>query len=162
MPERVLIVDWDVHHGNGTQDIFYEDRSVLFFSTHQSPWYPGTGAAEERGSGSGLGTTINCPFASGAGRAEILGAMQTVLLPAATRFRPDLIMISAGFDSRLGDPLGQFKLVDEDFRDMTRLLLELAEGTCEGRLVSVLEGGYSLPGLVSATETHIRSLASNV
>jgi acetoin utilization deacetylase AcuC-like enzyme len=88
--------------------------------------------------------------------------METILLPAATRFQPDLIMISAGFDSRIGDPLGQFTLEDEDFRDMTRLLLELAERTCEGRLVSVQEGGYSLPGLVSAAETHICSLASSI
>ena len=120
--ERVLIADWDVHHGNGTQDIFYRDPDVLFFSTHQSPWYPGTGAAGETGDGAGAGTTINCPFPSGSGRSEVLGAFRDLLLPAAEAFRPDLVMVSAGFDSRLGDPLGQFRLLDEDFREMTLLL----------------------------------------
>jgi acetoin utilization deacetylase AcuC-like enzyme len=156
--ERVVIADWDVHHGNGTQDIFYEEGSVLFFSTHQSPWYPGTGAASERGEGAGEGKTINCPFPAGSGRAEIFGAFQDLLLPAAQAFRPDLVLISAGFDSRINDPLGLFLLRDDDFRDLTHLMMRLAAQQCNGRLVSVLEGGYSLEGLAAASEAHVRAL----
>jgi acetoin utilization deacetylase AcuC-like enzyme len=158
--ERVLIVDWDVHHGNGTQDIFYQDGSVLFFSTHQSPWYPGTGARNEQGEGKGEGKIINCPFRAGAGRSEILGAVRELLIPAADAFHPDLILLSAGFDSRLGDPLGQFTLEDRDFSDLTSMMRELAGGHCQDRLVSVLEGGYSLEGLASAVEAHVRTLHS--
>ena len=158
--ERVLIVDWDVHHGNGTQNIFYEDGSVLFFSTHQSPWYPGTGAKRETGEGDGSGTTINCPLPAGSGAAEILGAFQNRLLPAAEDFRPDLVMISAGFDSRINDPLGQFLLSDQDFAALTRMMLDIADRFCEGRLVSVLEGGYSLEGLANAAEAHVTELIS--
>jgi acetoin utilization deacetylase AcuC-like enzyme len=156
--ERVLIADWDVHHGNGTQDIFYADGSVLFFSTHQSPWYPGTGAASEKGEGAGEGATINAPFAAGAGREEILGAFRARLLPAAAKFRPDVVLISAGFDSRINDPLGQFRLTDDDFRDLTSLMMEIADQYSDGRLVSVLEGGYNLEGLAKASEAHVRAL----
>ena len=156
--ERILIADWDVHHGNGTQDIFYEDPAVLFFSTHQSPWYPGTGMASETGDGSGRNTTINCPFPAQSGREEILGAFRDRLIPAADAFRPDLVMISAGFDSRLGDPLGQFRLADSDFSEMTSLLREVADKHSQGRLVSVLEGGYSLSGLVAAVTAHVEAL----
>jgi acetoin utilization deacetylase AcuC-like enzyme len=156
--ERVAIIDWDVHHGNGTQDIFYEDPSVLFFSTHQSPWYPGTGAARETGAGAGLGTTINCPLPAGAGRLEILGAFQQVLLPKLEEFRPALIVVSAGFDSRINDPLGNFVLEDQDFVDLTTLLLAAADQYSGGRIVSVLEGGYNLSGLASATTAHVRAL----
>jgi acetoin utilization deacetylase AcuC-like enzyme len=155
---RVLIVDWDVHHGNGTQDIFYADPSVLFFSTHQSPWYPGTGASNETGDGSGEGSTINCPFPAGAGREQILGAFHTRLLPAAAEFQPDLVLISAGFDSRGGDPLGNFLLTDQDFTDLTTLMLEVADRHAHGRLVSVLEGGYNLAGLTSAVRAHSTAL----
>jgi len=157
--ERVLIADWDVHHGNGTQDIFYSDGSVLFFSTHQAPWYPGTGAPSERGEGAGEGKTINCPFGAGAGGAEIERAFLDILLPAADAFRPELVLISAGFDSRIGDPLGQFRLTDSDFSDVTRLMSDLAAKHCAGRLVSVLEGGYSLQGLAAGVEAHVRALA---
>ena len=156
--DRVLIADWDVHHGNGTQDIFYEDPDVLFFSTHQSPWYPGTGMADESGGGAGTGTTINCPFPAQSGRAEILGAFRERLLPAAEAFRPDLVMVSAGFDSRLGDPLGRFRLGDEDFREMTLLLREMADRFADGRLVSALEGGYSLAGLAAGVASHVGAL----
>lgn len=155
---RVLIADWDVHHGNGTQDIFYSDPDVLFFSTHQSPWYPGTGDAEETGDGAGAGTTINCPFPAGSGRKQILGAFRDRLMPAADAFRPDLVMVSAGFDSRLGDPLGQFRLEDEDFREMTLLLRDVAEKHAEGRIVSALEGGYSLEGLAAGVASHVATL----
>src|ERR1035438_9616742 len=151
---RVLIVDWDVHHGNGTQDIFYSDPSVFFFSSHQWPLYPGTGRADESGVGAGQGTTMNFPFPAGAGREEILGAVENSLMPAARRFRPGLVLISAGFDSRIGDPLGRFTLTDQDFADLTRTVMELAGG----RVVSVLEGGYSLEGLASAAAAHVAAL----
>ena len=156
--QRIAIVDWDVHHGNGTQDIFYEDGSVLFCSTHQSPWYPGTGAARERGEGKGEGLTVNCPFPAGSGQREIVGAFREVFIPAMDQFKPDLILISAGFDSRAGDPLGQFLLTDEDFRQLTNLMTDVAARHCKNRLVSVLEGGYSLEGLASGTEAHVKRL----
>ena len=158
--ERVLIVDWDVHHGNGTQDTFYSDPSVFFFSTHQSPWYPGTGMVGDIGEGAGKGTTLNCPFPSGSGRAEIYGSFEEKLRAAAKSFRPDLVLVSAGFDSRLGDTLGEFTLRDGDFRDLTNLMLEVADATASGRLVSVLEGGYNLEGLASASAAHVRALAA--
>jgi acetoin utilization deacetylase AcuC-like enzyme len=155
---RVLIADWDVHHGNGTQDIFYADGSVFFFSTHQYPWYPGTGRADETGEGAGRGTTLNCPFPAGSGREEILGAFEKELLPAARGFQPDLVLISAGFDSRKGDPLGRFTLSDRDFTDLTRLVLEIAAGHAGGRVVSVLEGGYHPDGLAAAAAAHVEAL----
>ena len=156
--EKVLIVDWDVHHGNGTQDIFYEDGSVLFFSTHQSPLYPGTGAAGETGDGKGRGCTLNCPLPAGTGIQAINAAFNNQLLPTAARFKPDLVMISAGFDSRLGDPLGQFQLSDDDFASLTRLLMNFADEHCNGRIVSVLEGGYNLAGLAGAASAHVGAL----
>lgn len=156
--ERVLIVDWDVHHGNGTQDIFYGDGTVLFFSTHQWPLYPGTGRRNERGTGEGEGLTINCPLAEGAGRAEVLGAMREELEPAAEKFKPGMVLISAGFDSRAGDPLGGFLLEDEDFVKMTRLVMGIAERHAGGRLISVLEGGYALKGLGAASAAHVEAL----
>ena len=155
---KVMIVDWDVHHGNGTQDTFYEDGSVFFFSTHQSPWYPGTGPASETGSGAGKNCTMNRPFAAGAGRAQIVGAFQEDLRRAADAFKPELVLISAGFDSRLGDPLGGFRLSDQDFSELTATMLEVAGKHADGRLVSILEGGYSLDGLASAAAAHVRAL----
>jgi acetoin utilization deacetylase AcuC-like enzyme len=156
---KVLIADWDVHHGNGTQDIFYSDGSVFFFSTHQSPWYPGTGRADETGEGAGKGCTLNCPFSAGSGSREILGAFREKLAPAAARFRPDLVLLSAGFDSRMGDPLGQFTLADRDFAELTALMLEMADRYAGGLLVSVLEGGYNLSGLAAASTAHVQALA---
>ena len=155
---RVLIADWDVHHGNGTQDIFYEDDSVFFFSTHQSPWYPGTGKSAEIGHGKGDGFTLNCPFPAGAGRTEILGAFKDKLAPRMKVFKPELVLISAGFDSRLGDPLGGFTLSDADFADLTAVMLEIADEHAGGRLVSVLEGGYNLNGLALAAASHVKAL----
>jgi acetoin utilization deacetylase AcuC-like enzyme len=155
--ERVAILDWDVHHGNGTQDIFYADGTVLFCSTHQSPWYPGTGAADERGAGPGLGLTINRPFRAGAGMAEIGCAFHDEFLPAVRGFAPQLILISAGFDSRIGDPLGEFRLTDADFATLTREVLATA-AAMDAKVVSVLEGGYSLPGLASAATAHLQAL----
>jgi acetoin utilization deacetylase AcuC-like enzyme len=156
--ERVLIADWDVHHGNGTQDIFYSDGSVLFFSTHQYPWYPGTGAVNEAGEGKGKGLIVNCPFPAGAGRKEVVGAFRSRLSAAAQDFRPDLVLLSAGFDSREGDPLGLFTLNDQDFADLTKVMLEIADQYAHGRLISVLEGGYSLTGLAAAVAAHVRVL----
>ena len=156
--DRVLIADWDVHHGNGTQDIFYSDGSVLFFSTHQYPWYPGTGAADEVGEGKGKGRIVNCPFPAGTGRKDILNAFRRRLVTAADEFKPGLVLLSAGFDSRLGDPLGRFTLDDRDFADLTSLMLEVAEKHAGGRLVSILEGGYSLEGLAASVAAHVKSL----
>jgi acetoin utilization deacetylase AcuC-like enzyme len=155
---RVLIADWDVHHGNGTQEIFYTDGTAFFFSTHQSPWYPGTGARSERGEGAGEGMILNCPFPAGAGRKEILGAFQEQLLPAAEKVKPELVLISAGFDSRAGDPLGQFLLTDNDFVDLTHVMRQIADKHAGGRLLSVLEGGYSLTGLAAAVRAHVEAL----
>ena len=156
--KRVAIVDWDVHHGNGTQDIFYADGSVFFFSTHQSPWYPGTGRASETGEGEGKGTTLNCPLPSGSGRAEIMECFTEKFVPAMEKFRPELLLISAGFDSRAGDPLGQFLLTDADFADLTRIVRGIAEKSAQSRVVSLLEGGYSLSGLASAATAHVAAL----
>jgi acetoin utilization deacetylase AcuC-like enzyme len=156
---RAMIIDWDVHHGNGTQDIFYSDPTVFFFSTHQWPLYPGTGRADESGEGAGVGTTMNFPFPAGSGRKEILGAVQRSLAPAAREFRPELVLISAGFDSRIGDLLGQFTLTDDDFADLTRAVMEIADSYAGGRVVSVLEGGYNLEGLGSAATRHVETLS---
>ncbi len=156
--QKIAIVDWDVHHGNGTQDIFYEDGSVLFCSTHQSPLYPFTGHADETGSGKGRGSTLNLPFPARTGMSTIGAAFTDRLLPAIDRFKPDLILISAGFDSRINDPLGQFRLTDDDFVTLTRLLMESAANHCQNRLTSVLEGGYNLQGLASAVTAHVGGL----
>jgi acetoin utilization deacetylase AcuC-like enzyme len=155
---RVLIVDWDVHHGNGTQDIFYADPSVFFFSTHQWPLYPGTGRADETGAGAADGTTMNRPLPAGSGRAEILGAVRQCLLPAMQTYRPELVLISAGFDSRIDDLLGRFTLTDQDFVDLTIAVREIADRSAGGRVVSMLEGGYNLDGLASAAAAHVSAL----
>ncbi len=157
---RVMICDWDVHHGNGTQDLFYSDPSVFFFSTHQWPLYPGTGRANESGEGEGYGTTLNFPFPAGSGRKEILGAVEQSLAPSMQEYRPELVLISAGFDSRAGDLLGQFTLTDQDFTDLTAALMEIADQSAGGRLISVLEGGYSLDGLASASAAHVARLCA--
>ncbi len=157
--ERVLIVDWDVHHGNGTQEIFYEDPSVFYFSTHQWPWYPGSGLEEETGAGAGVGTTMNCPLPAGAGGEEVLVAFRESLVPAMKTFRPGLVIVSAGFDSRRADPLGHLRLSDDDFAELTRLVLGIAAESAGGRLVSVLEGGYNIDGLASAACAHVQAMA---
>ena len=155
---NVLIVDWDVHHGNGTQDIFYEDDSVYFFSTHQSPWYPGTGSRTETGKGVGLGYTLNYPISAGAGKKEIVDfAFGSELIQKMVKFKPELILISAGFDSRINDPLGQFQLQDQDFFELTRIILEIAKEYANNRVISVLEGGYNLDGLASASISHLQA-----
>lgn len=156
--QRVLIADWDVHHGNGSEAIFLADPSVFFCSTHQAPHYPGTGSAAERGVGAGEGFTRNVPLPAGSGGADVLAAWQKQLLPAIETFAPQFVLISAGFDGRSGDPLGNFQLNDGDFAALTRLLLEVAERHASGRLVSVLEGGYDLPGLAAAAAAHMGAL----
>jgi acetoin utilization deacetylase AcuC-like enzyme len=155
---KVAILDWDVHHGNGTQDIFYEDPSVFFFSCHQSPWYPFTGSADETGSGKGRGTTLNVPLRAGSGMEQVGDAFEGRVLPALDAFQPELVLISAGFDSREGDPLGQLRLRDDDFRALTRQVREIAERHANGRVLSVLEGGYDLDGLAKAVTAHVEAL----
>jgi len=155
---KILIVDWDVHHGNGTQDVFYEDGSVFFFSTHQWPWYPWTGASEEIGTGKGRGATLNVPLPAGSGDEELIAAYQEKLYPAASAFKPEAVLISAGFDSRTGDPLGRFRVTDNGFRKLTQILLGIAREHAEGRVISALEGGYSLPGLSAAVPAHVETL----
>ena len=159
--ERVAIVDWDVHHGNGTQDIFYEDGSVFFFSTHQSPLYPHTGAVHETGKGDGEGATLNCPMPAGTGMEQVAAKFDEQFLPAMEKFKPQLVIISAGFDSRIDDPLGQFRLTDQDFVKLTEKLLRLADQHAQGRLVSVLEGGYNVDGLAKAVVAHVGALAQH-
>jgi acetoin utilization deacetylase AcuC-like enzyme len=156
---RVLVVDWDVHHGNGTQDIFYEDPSVFFFSMHQYPWYPGTGGRGEAGEGGGQGATLNLPLPAGTPPTSQREAFRQALGHISGRFRPDLVLVSAGFDSRRGDPLGGLLLEDADFREMTLEVMELAERFAGGRVVSFLEGGYHLGNLGGAVRAHVRALA---
>jgi acetoin utilization deacetylase AcuC-like enzyme len=157
---RVLIVDWDYHHGNGTQDTFYSDGSVMYFSTHDygSGVYPGTGAASETGFGKGSGKILNVPLPKGAGDAEILAAFQAKLVPAARSFRPEFILISAGFDAMRNDVLGRFDVTPQGFAAITRLVVGLADEMCQGRIVSVLEGGYRLDGLADSVVAHVNAL----
>ena len=155
---KVLIVDWDVHHGNGTQAAFYEDPTVFYFSTHQSPFYPGSGDAAERGRAKGLGFTCNVPLPAGCGDAEYRQAFQEKLKPAAAAFKPDFVLISAGFDAAQGDLLGQMKLTPQGYAELTRIVKEIAAQYSGGRLVSVLEGGYNLDALAASVEAHVRAL----
>jgi len=155
---KILIVDWDYHHGDGTEWAFYEDPTVLFFSTHALYAFPGTGFAERTGSGAGRGFNINVPMPRGADDKAILEAFHRHLVPAAERFRPDLVMISAGFDGRKDDLLGDFAITDEGFAGLTRLVMQIASAYSGSRIVSALEGGYNTEGLALAVESHIRTL----
>lgn len=157
--DRVAIVDWDVHHGNGTQGIFYVDPSVFFFSMHQYPWYPGTGSRGETGHGRGLGTTANLPIKAQADPRDQMRMFEAAIDDIAGKFIPDLILISAGFDAHQTDPLGQLRLEDEDYVSMTRTIMEWAEQACKGRIVSVLEGGYNLSTLGETVRAHVRTLS---
>jgi acetoin utilization deacetylase AcuC-like enzyme len=145
--ERVAIVDYDVHHGNGTQWIFYEDPTVLFVSSHQYPFYPGTGAASEKGRGEGLGFTLNIPLDAGTKDAEIEQRYVAEVIPALRAFKPNLLMISAGFDAHEMDPLGQLRMTTEGFGRLTKMLVSAADQLCDGRVVLVTEGGYDLKAL---------------
>lgn len=142
LAERVLIVDWDVHHGNGTQDIFYEDGTVFYLSLHQSPHYPGTGASHERGGGPGLGATFNLPLRAGTPRATWCEVFDEALAKVVAGFAPDFVLVSSGFDAMAGDPLGGMLLEPEDFHRMTRRVVNLAAEHAGGRVVALLEGGY--------------------
>jgi acetoin utilization deacetylase AcuC-like enzyme len=155
---RVLIVDFDYHHGNGTQDIFYDDDSVFYFSTHHYGAYPGTGSAAETGTGKGVGTTLNVPLPPGASDAQILAAFEQQLVPAARRFKPDFILVSAGFDGMRRDLLGQFDITPAGYTAITRVIVRLADELCQGRIVSVLEGGYRLDGLAESVAAHVKVL----
>ncbi|MFN2455085.1 MAG: histone deacetylase [Pyrinomonadaceae bacterium] len=156
--ERVAIVDWDVHHGNGTQGIFFDDPSVFFFSMHQYPWYPGTGARGETGRGRGVGATLNVPVRAHTAAAEQRRMFDAALEEIGAKFHPDLIIISAGFDAHADDPLGQLLLRDEDFVQMTYAVKEWAASACRGRVVSCLEGGYNLRTLPGTVRAHIAAL----
>lgn len=152
---KILIVDWDVHHGNGTQATFYDDPSVLYFSIHQYPFYPGTGSETEQGSEKGLSYTINVPLPAGSSDDVYLRVFEEKLKPAALAFSPDFVLISAGFDAHKDDPIGGMKLTAQGFAQLTKIVKEIAQKCCEGRLVSVLEGGYHLQGLADSVEAHI-------
>jgi len=152
---RVAIVDYDVHHGNGTQWIFYEDPTVLFVSSHQYPFYPGTGAADETGRGAGLGFTLNMPLDAGSDDAHVLGRYEREALPKLDAFKPDVLLISAGFDAHVRDPLGGCRMTTEGFGRLTQLLLDAADRLCEGRVVLVTEGGYDLAALRECLEAVI-------
>lgn len=159
--ERVAIIDWDVHHGNGTQGIFYDDPSVYFFSMHQYPWYPGTGARGETGFSRGLGYTKNVPVKAETNPGEQKRMFNAAIGDINQNFKPDLIMISAGFDAHLTDPLGQLRLQDADFVQMTRTIKQWADETCNGRIVSVLEGGYNLETLGKTVVNHVAELMNS-
>ncbi|WP_420392154.1 histone deacetylase family protein [Acuticoccus sp.] len=154
---RVAIVDFDVHHGNGTQDAFWDDPSVLYVSTHQSPLYPGTGEASERGAGN----ILNVPLAPGTSGPAYRSAFDGTVMPALTEFAPELLILSAGFDAHAHDPLGGLLLTDEDFVWITERMMDLATTSCEGRMVSCLEGGYDLSALGRCVAAHVATLATH-
>lgn len=158
---KVLIVDWDVHHGNGTQDIFYEDEQVAFLSMHRYPFYPGSGAADETGSGPGLGKTLNLPIPFGTTREEILSRFAQNLEQLAEQHRPELVLLSAGFDAHRLDPIGSLGLESEDFQQLTQLVLDVAKTHCGGRVVCLLEGGYHLNALAESVGIHLQTLLEN-
>ena len=159
--ERLLIIDWDVHHGNGTEEIFYEDPSVFYFSVHQYPFYPGTGASSDTGNGAGEGFTLNVPLPAGCAVEEYRKAFQEQLIPAAKRLMPQMIFISAGFDAHREDPLAAMRLEDEDFAELSRWVVKLADEHCGGRLVSILEGGYNLDAMARSVERHLAVLCGH-
>ena len=155
---RVLIVDWDVHHGNGTQHAFYDDPSVLFFSTHQYPHYPGTGHPTERGQGEGQGATINVPMTPGQGDEEYREIFERVLVPAADSFQPEFVLVSAGFDAHRDDPLASMGLTEQGYADLTGIVAGIARRHGQGRILSCLEGGYNLKALSASVERHVLAL----
>jgi len=156
---RVLIVDWDVHHGNGTQHMFNDRDDVMYMSVHQYPFYPGTGAAREVGSGAGRGATVNCPLPGGQGDADYGAVFHDLFLPVARTFRPDLVIVSAGFDAHFEDEMAMLRFTDADYAWVTAQVKSLAERHAKGRMVSVLEGGYALGALGRSVTAHLRVLA---
>jgi len=157
--KRILIADWDLHHGNGTQHTFDSDPSVLYFSSHQYPYYPGTGAFDEAGRGEGKGFTVNVPLTIGYGDGEYLGIYEKILKPIALEFKPDMILVSAGFDIYIGDPLGGMNVTPKGFAGLTRTLMDMAEECCGGRLVLTLEGGYDINGERDSVKEVLKELA---
>ena len=157
---RVAIVDWDVHHGNGTQHMFYSDPSVLFMSVHQYPFYPGTGAPDEIGSGDGRGATINVALPAGCGDADYDAAFDEVLMPALRRFAPDLVLVSAGFDGHAADPVASMRLSTEGYGRLTQRVCIAADAVADGRVVAVLEGGYDLDGLAGGVAAMVEAMES--
>jgi acetoin utilization deacetylase AcuC-like enzyme len=155
---RIAIVDWDVHHGNGTQNAFYNDPSVFFFSTHQIPLYPGSGHADETGDGPGKGFTLNVPLPPGSTDADLERVFVEILRPAIDRFKPEFMMISAGFDGHRDDSLSETLFTEAGYARLTRLVMNMADKHCNGRLVSFLEGGYNIKALTSCVESHIQCL----
>ncbi len=155
---RVLIVDWDVHHGNGTQHIFEEAPDIFFFSVHQWPLYPGTGAREERGRGKGRGATLNCPLPPGSGDEAFLGTLRDELVEAAEQFRPEFVLVSAGFDAHRADPLANLEVSTQAYAAATRIVCDVAGRFAGGRLVSTLEGGYDLDALGDSVKAHLEVL----
>jgi acetoin utilization deacetylase AcuC-like enzyme len=155
---RVLAIDWDVHHGNGTQESFYRDPRVLYFSSHRYPFYPGTGDVDEVGAGDGRGFTVNAPLHGGMGDGEIVPAFRDVLAPIAEEYAPELVLVSAGFDAHRLDPLGGMRVTAEGFAELTRIVREVARRTAGGKLVLALEGGYSYEGLAESIEAVTRVL----
>jgi acetoin utilization deacetylase AcuC-like enzyme len=155
---RVLIVDWDVHHGNGTQDLFYDAGDVWFLSVHRSPFYPGTGAAHETGRGEGLGSKFNLPLPFGTSRQAFREKFHTILEQAAKRCQPELVLISAGFDAHAADPIGSLGLETQDFEPLTQLVGQVADQYCGGKVVSLLEGGYNVKMLAESVACHMQAL----
>jgi acetoin utilization deacetylase AcuC-like enzyme len=158
--KRVLIVDWDVHHGNGTQHSFEDDPSILFFSTHQYPHYPGTGRATERGKGAGEGFTINVPMEAGEGDEEYHTIFLKSLVPAADNFEPEFVIISAGFDAHRDDPLASMGLTEAGYADLTDIVAGIAKRHAQGRILSSLEGGYNLTALAASVDAHLTALSN--
>ncbi len=156
--KRVLIMDWDVHHGNGTQDAFYADRSVLYLSTHQYPFYPGTGAAEEVGTGAGEGFTVNVPLPAGLGDAEYFSVFREIVVPIADKFAPEWILVSAGFDPHKRDPLGGMNVTEAGFAAMASMLIDTAEKHAGGKIAFLLEGGYDLAALKNSVVAVLREM----
>ena len=160
--ERILVIDWDVHHGNGTQNTFYEDPEVLYFSTHRYGFfYPGTGAPAEVGSGKGEGFTVNVPMSPGSGDAEYGNVFLHILKPIALSYEPQLILISAGFDTYSRDPLGGMGMTERGYARLTNIIMDVAERTCGGKIVITLEGGYDLDGLATSVKAVLRELSGN-
>jgi acetoin utilization deacetylase AcuC-like enzyme len=156
--EKALIIDWDLHHGNGTQHSFYERADVLYFSTHQFPYYPGTGFVNEVGSGAGRGFTVNVPLSPGPGDAEYMQVFEEILEPIALEYQPDIVFVSAGFDIYYQDPLGGMQVTPEGFGNLARIVLDSAKETCHGKVVFVLEGGYHLEGLRDSVREVLKTL----
>jgi len=160
--DRIAIIDWDVHHGNGTQDAFYDDPSVLYFSMHKYPFYPGTGAKEETGEGSGSGFTINIPLSYNIEPMEYLEIFDEILKKRIKSFNPQFVLISSGFDAYRLDPISGLSLEASDFNALTKLTRNIADDCCEGRIVSCLEGGYHLLDLPKCIEAHLNGLACDI